>query len=181
MLDESLKDTLLSKANNNDIWHANDFGDYLTLNALPLSFTTYNTFNNRGKWQNLKQEKISVARKRIFKKLSLLFFGLNVNIYTRTSLQVLWKMLQPLKHWRKVVLSSIDIKKWFLNLIRGINSDFIQLFYPMSLIRTCRKWKQVGIYAGKLILNSINNQLGPARRANISKMFGYLLLLVFGP
>ena len=90
-------------------------------------------------------------------------------------------MLQPLKHWRKVVLSSIDIKKWFLNLIRGINSDFIQLFYPMSLIRTCRKWKQVGIYAGKLILNSINNQLGPARRAKISKMFGYLFFSTLRP
>ena len=89
MLDESSKDTLLFKTNNNDIWHANDFCNYLTLNALSLSFTAYNTLNNRGKRENLKQEKISVGRKIIYKKLSLLLLGVNVNVYKRTSLQTL--------------------------------------------------------------------------------------------
>ena len=62
---------------------------YLKLNALPLSLTIYNILNKRGKWQNLNQEKISVRRKIIFKKISLLFFGANVNVLRRTSLQVL--------------------------------------------------------------------------------------------
>ena len=100
LLDESSKDTLLSKANNNDIWkwHANDFCGYLKLNALSLSFAIYNILNNRGKCQNLNQEKISVGRKRIFKKISLLFFGVNVNVLIRTNLQTLWNMLQPLRY-----------------------------------------------------------------------------------
>ena len=85
LLDESSKDTLLSKVNNNDVWHVNDFWDYLTPNAFSLSFTICITLNNRGKWQNLKQEKIFVGSKRIFKKLSLLFFGVNVNVYKRTT------------------------------------------------------------------------------------------------
>ena len=154
MLHESSKDALLSKANNNDIWHANDFWEYLTLNALSLSFTIYNTLNNIGKWQNLQQEKISVGRKRIFKKLSLLFFGVNINVYKRTSLQALWRMLQPLKHWRKVVLSSINIKKWFLNLIRGITVILSNHFIHWNIIQKCWNWKPVGIYNGKLTLNS---------------------------
>ena len=71
LLNESSKDTLLSKANNNNIWkwHANDFFGCLKLNALPLSFVIYNFLNNRGEWQNLNQEKISVGRKGIFKKI----------------------------------------------------------------------------------------------------------------
>ena len=154
MIDKSSKDTLLSKAKNNDIWHANDFCDYLTLNALSLSFAIYNTLINRGKWQNLKQKKISVGKKRIFKKLSLLFFDVNINVYKQISLQALWKMLQLLKHWRKVVLSSINIKKWFLNLIRGITVILSNHFIHWDIIRTCWNWKQVGIYNGKLTLNS---------------------------
>ena len=132
MLDESSKDTLLSKANNNDIWkwHANDFCGYLKLNALSLSFAIYNILNNRGKCQNLNQEKISVGRKRIFKKISLLFFGVNVNVLNRTSLKALWNMLQPLKHWRRVVLM---IRNHFL-----ISYGESQRW----------KWKQVGIYSG---------------------------------
>ena len=62
---------------------------YLKLNALPLSLTIYNILNKRGKWQNLNQEKISVRRKIIFKKISLLFFVANVNVLRRTSLQAL--------------------------------------------------------------------------------------------
>ena len=127
LLDGSSKDTLLSKANNND---ANDFCGYLKLNALLLSFATYNTLNNREKWQNLNQEKISVGRKRIFKKISLLFFGVNVNVLNRTSLKALWNMLQPLKHWRRVVLM---IRNHFL------------ISYGES---QRSKWKQVGIYSG---------------------------------
>ena len=64
--------------------------------------------NNRGKWQNLKQKKISAGKKRILKNISLFFFGANVNVLKRTSLQALWNMLQPLKHWRRVVLNSIN-------------------------------------------------------------------------
>ena len=154
MLDESSKDTLLSKANNNDIWHTNDFCDYLTLNALSLSFIIYNILNNRGKWQNFKQEKTFVGRKRILKNISLLFFGVNVNIIKRTSLQPLWNMLQPLKHWRRVVLSSSNIKKWFLKLIRGITVSLSNNSIEWDIIRTCWKWKQVGIYTRKLTLKS---------------------------
>ena len=82
MLDKSSKDTLLSKANNNAIWewHSNEFCGYLKLNALSLSFAIYNILNNRGKRLNLNQENISVGRIRIFKKISLLFFGVNVVI-----------------------------------------------------------------------------------------------------
>ena len=50
-------------------WHANDFCDYLKLNALSLSFAKYNILNNWGEWQNLNQEKIFFGRKRIFKKI----------------------------------------------------------------------------------------------------------------
>ena len=50
------------------------------------------------------QEKISVGRKRIFKKLSVLFFSVTVNVNKQKRLQALWKMLQPSKHWGKVVL-----------------------------------------------------------------------------
>ena len=91
LVDESSKDTLLSKANNNDIWkwHANDFCGYLKLNALSLSFAIYNILTNRAKWQNINQEKISLGRKRVFKKISLLFFGVNVNVLKQTSLQSL--------------------------------------------------------------------------------------------
>ena len=48
MLEESSKDALLSKDDNNDIWkwHINDFFSYLTLHALPLSFTIYNILSN---------------------------------------------------------------------------------------------------------------------------------------
>ena len=49
-------------------FHFNDFCRSLKLNALSLNFTICNTLNNRGKWQNLKQENISVERKVIFKK-----------------------------------------------------------------------------------------------------------------
>ena len=121
MLSESSKDTLMSKVNN-DISKlpASNFCGYLALNALLLSFTIYNILNNKGKWKNPKQANIPVWRKSVFKKISLLFFSVIVNVIKWTSLQALWNMLQPLKHWRRVVLSSINIKKWFLNLIRGI-------------------------------------------------------------
>ena len=94
LLDESSKDTLLFKANNNDIlkWHASDFCGYLKLNALSLSFAIYNILNNRRKWQNLNQEKISVGRKRSFKKISLLFFGVNVNVLKWSSLQACYSL-----------------------------------------------------------------------------------------
>ena len=100
LLDESSKETLLSKANNNDIWkwHANDFCGYLKLNALSLNFAIYSILNNRGKRQNLNQENISVGGKIIFKKIPLLFFGVNINFLKRTSLEALWNMLQPIKH-----------------------------------------------------------------------------------
>ena len=52
----------------------------MKLNALSLSFAIYNILNNRGKRLNLNQENISVGRIRIFKKISLLFFGVNVVI-----------------------------------------------------------------------------------------------------
>ena len=45
--------------------------------------------NNKGKWESLKGEKNSVGRKWIFKKISLLFFGVNVNVFKRTSLQTI--------------------------------------------------------------------------------------------
>ena len=48
-LDENSKDTVLSKANNSDIWHANNFCDYLTLNASSLGFTINSTLKNIGK------------------------------------------------------------------------------------------------------------------------------------
>ena len=98
MLGESSKDTLLSKANNNNILkcRTNDFWGYLKLNALSLSFVIYNILNNSGKWQSLNQEKISVEN--FFFKISLLFFDVNVNILKRTNLQALRSMLQPLKH-----------------------------------------------------------------------------------
>ena len=106
------------------------------------------------KEERVKQEKISVGRKRIFKKLSQLFFGVNFNVYERTSLQALCKMLQPLKHWRKVVVSSINIKRWFLNFVRGITVILSNHFIHWDIIRTCWNWKQVGIYNGKLTLYS---------------------------
>ena len=77
----------------------------------------YNILDNRGKWQNLKQEKLSIGRKRI----ALLFFGVvNGNVLKQARLQALWNMLQSLKYWRRVVLRKINIKKWFPNLIQGI-------------------------------------------------------------
>ena len=109
--------------------------------------------NNKGKWQNLKQKKkSSVKKKRILKNTSLLFFGVNVNVLKRTRLQALWNMLQPLKHWRRLVLSSINIKKWFLNLIPGMTVILSNNFIQWVIIRTCWKWKRVGIYTRKLIL-----------------------------
>ena len=119
MLDESSNDTLLSKTNNKDIWkwHANDFCGYLKRNALSLSFAIYNILNKREKCQNLNQEKISVEIKTIFRNISLLFFGVNVNVVKRISLQVIWNMLQSLKQSME---SSTCIKKWFLKLIGRI-------------------------------------------------------------
>ena len=38
-------------------------------------------------WQHFKQEKISNERKIIFKNISLLFFGVNANVFKRTRLQ----------------------------------------------------------------------------------------------
>ena len=108
-------------------WHVNYFYSYLALNALSLSFTIYK--QQKGD-KILSKRNISVWKKRILKNVSLLFFGVNVNFLKRTSLQALWNILQPSEHWRRVVLSSIDIKKWFLNLIRGMtvisSNNFIQ-------------------------------------------------------
>ena len=68
--DESSKDTLLSKANNNNILkcHTNDFWGYLKLNTLSLNFAMYNILNNSGNWQSLNQEKISVWKKIFLKR-----------------------------------------------------------------------------------------------------------------
>ena len=128
--------------------------------------------NNRGKLQ----EKISFGRKIILKNISLLFFGVNVNVLKWTSLQALWNTLQPLKHWRKVVLSNINIKKCFLNLIREmtmiLSNNFI---YPMSYNSNVLKMKTSWYLCRKINFKFlINNQLGPARRVNIFKVFGYL-------
>ena len=138
LLDGVSRDTLLYKANNNDIWkwHANYFCGYLKLNALSLSFAIYNILSNRGKWQNLNQERISVGRKIIFKKISLLFFGVNVNVLKWTSLQALWNMLQALKHQRRVVPI--------------LRNDFLTLYGEWQRWT----WKQVGIYSRQLTLNS---------------------------
>ena len=118
MLDEGSKNLLFSKANNSDIWewHADDSCGYFTLNALSLSFT--------------KQQTTRESVKILIKK--------------RTSLQALWNMLQSLKHWQRVVLSSIAINKWFLRLIQGITVIFSNNFIQSDLIRTCWKWKQFG-------------------------------------
>ena len=70
--------------------------------------------NNRGRWQNLKQKKASVGRKKK-KNISLFLFNVNVNVLKRTSLQALWNILQSLKHWRRVVLSSVNIRNDFWN------------------------------------------------------------------
>ena len=101
-----------------------------------------------------KKKNFCRKKKRILKNISLLFFAININVLKRTSLQALWNMLQSLKHWWRVVLSSINIKKWFLNLIRGMTVILSNNFIQWVIIRTCWKWKQVGIYTGKLILNS---------------------------
>ena len=101
LLDESSKDTLLSKANNKDIWkwHVNNFCGYLALNTLSLSFTIY---KQQGKVKKCYAKK----KKRILKNILLLSFGVNVNVLKRSSLQTLWNMLQPLKHWRRVILRN---------------------------------------------------------------------------
>ena len=108
--------------------------------------------NNRKKRQNVKQKKKFCREKKNFKKYFITFLRRNVNIFKRTSLQALWNMLQPLKHWRRVVLSSYNIKKWFLNLMRGMTVILSNNFIQWVVIRTWWKWKQVGIYTGKLKL-----------------------------
>ena len=100
----------------------------------------------------LIKKKNPVGKKRILRDISLLFFRVNVNVLKQTSLQALWNMLQSLRHWRRVVLSSIIIKKWFLKLIRGITLILSKNFIQSDIIRTCWKWKEVGIYSGKLTL-----------------------------
>ena len=114
--------------------------------------------NNRGKWKNVMQKKKKkkkfCRKKRVLKNISLLFFGVNVNVLKRTSLQAPWNMLELLKHGRRKLLNSINIKKWFLNLIRGMTVILSNNFIQWVIIRTYWKWKQVGIYTGKLILNS---------------------------
>ena len=102
----------------------------------------------------LIKKKNPVGKKRILRDISLLFFRVNVNVLKQTSLQALWNMLQSLRHWRRVVLSSIIIKKWFLKLIRGITLILSKNFIQSDIIRTCWKWKEVGIYSGKLTLIS---------------------------
>ena len=143
MLDEGSKNLLFSKANNSDIWewHADDSCGYFTLNALSLSFTKQQTTRESVK---ILIKKIPIGRKRTLRNISLLFFGVNFNVLKRTSLQALWNMLQSLKHWQRVVLSSIAINKWFLRLIRGITVIFSNNFIQSDLIRTCWKWKQFG-------------------------------------
>ena len=51
-------------------------------------------------------------------------------------------------------LCSINIKKWFLKLIRGIAVILSKNFIQPDIIRTCWKWKEVCIYSGKLTLIS---------------------------
>ena len=74
-----------------------------------------------------ESDKILSKKKVLSGEKELLFFGVNVNVLKRTSLQALWNMLQHLKHWQRAVLSSINNKKGFLNFIRGIT------FYPIIL------------------------------------------------
>ena len=107
-----------------------------------------------GESDKILIKKIPVGRKKILRNISLLFFGVNVNVLKRTSLQALWNMLQSLRHWRRVVLSSIIIKKWFLKLIRGITVILSKNFIQSDIIRRCWKWKEVGINSGKLALIS---------------------------
>ena len=91
-------------------------------------------------------------------------------------------MLQPLKHWRKVVSSSINIKKWFLNLIRGITVILSNHFIHWDIIRTCWKLKTNWYLQRKINFKLlIKNQLDPAWRAAISKMFGYLFFSALDP
>ena len=82
-------------------------------------------------------------------------------------------MLQPLKYGRRVVLSSINIKKWFLKLIRGITVILSNNYNQWDIIRTC--WNKNKF---KLL---INNHLSSAWRVNIFKMFRYLFLSTLGP
>ena len=100
---------------------------------------------NSRKWQNVKQKKKknSVRKKWILKNILLFFFGLNVNVLKQTSLQALWNMLQPLKHWERIVLTSINIKKWFPNLVRGMTVIISNSFIQWVIIQTCWKWKQL--------------------------------------
>ena len=102
----------------------------------------------------LIKKKNPVGKKRILRDISLLFFRVNVNVLKQTSLQALWNMLQPLKHWESVVLSSINIKKWFLKFIREITVTVSENFIQWDIIQTCWKWEQVNIYTRKLTLNS---------------------------
>ena len=89
MKTKQLKQDILNQEESIGFPKLNDFCGYLALNALSFNFTIYNILNNRGKWQNLKQEKFSVGRKRILKNISLLFSGVNVNVIKRTSLHAL--------------------------------------------------------------------------------------------
>ena len=102
----------------------------------------------------LIKKKNPVGKKRILRDISLLFFRVNVNVLKQTSLQALWNMLQSLKNRRRLVLSSVNIKKWFLKLVQWITLILSYNFFQSDIIRTCWKWKEVGISGGKLTLIS---------------------------
>ena len=64
----------------------------------------------------------------------------------------------------------------------GNHSDFIQSFYPLRCNSNVLKLKTSWYLQRKINFKLlIKNQLGPARRAKISKMFGYLFFSALGP
>ena len=64
----------------------------------------------------------------------------------------------------------------------GNHSDFIQSFYPLRYNSNVLKLKTSWYLQQKINFKLlIKNQLGPARRAKISKMFGYLFFSALGP
>ena len=105
-----------------------------------------------GESDKILSKKKFCREKKNFKKYFITFLRRKVAALKQTSRQALWNV--PLKHWRRVVLSRISIKKWFIKLIQGITVILSNNFIQWDIIWTCWKWKQVGIYSGKLTLNS---------------------------
>ena len=64
----------------------------------------------------------------------------------------------------------------------GNHRNFIQSFYPLRCNSNMLKLKTSWYLQQKINFKLlIKNQLGPARRAKISKMFGYLFFSALGP